>query len=199
MSKTIEQAGMVSLCFASLLAASAQAASVSYLLDQSNELTDGVPYAKVTIDDDAANTLTFTVKPLGVFTPDSNFGVQEFGFNVNGSMVTGVTWNLPTDWESSGPKNLSEFGTFDFVVSGKGNARQDPLIFSLHDAGLTLDSFADASTKGYYFAAHIAGFATLEGQTSAFVAGSTTVPVPAPAWLLGTGLAALSLVRRRND
>ena len=200
MINSLERTRLASLCFASLLSASAQAASFSHLLDQSNMLADGTPYATVTLDDDTANTLTFTITPLGAFTPDSNFGVQEFGFNVSGSIAPATTWTLPTGWTSEGSKSLSEFGVFDIVIAGNGHSRQSPLVFSLTNSGLALASFfTEASTKGYYFAAHIAGFKPLQGTASTFVADSAAIPLPAPAWLLGTALGALGLIRRRLD
>lgn len=205
---TLKQTGLASLCAASLLALNAQAASVSYLLNESNSLPDDA-YATVTIDDlGTSNTLQFTVTPNhSVLVPPvsgGNYGVQQFGFNVNGSIASGTTWSLPSNWSksTSGAHNMSSFGNFEVEVKKGGQGdRQDPLVFSLINSGLTVNSFAEFSSNGHYFAAHIAGFTApvVSGQ-STWVGGSTVAPVPVPAaaWLFGTGLAALGLVRRRS-
>lgn len=200
----IKQTSLASLCAASLLALSAQAASVSYLLNESNSLPDA-PYATVTIDDlGTLDTIQFTVTPNHAeLVPGSNYGVQQFGFNVIGSIAAGTTWTLPSNWSQSGSQTMSSFGNFEVEVKKAGGGdRQDPLVFSLKNSGLTVNSFAEGSTtEGYYFAAHIAGFTApvVSGQ-STWVGGSTVAPVPVPAaaWLFGTGLAALGLVRRRS-
>lgn len=209
---TLKQTGLASLCAASLLALSAQAASVSYLLNESNSLSDGPTYATVTIDDlGTSDTIQFTVTPnASIFTSGANYGVQQFGFNVIGSIASGTTWSLPSNWSKDSSKlhNMSTFGKFEVEVKkANGGDRQDPLVFSLINSGLTLASFAESSLDnkgkptGYYFAAHIAGFtAPVVSGPSTWVGGSTVAPVPVPAaaWLFGTGLAALGLVRRRN-
>jgi len=201
----IKQTSLASLCAASLLALSAQAASVSYLLNESNSLPDA-PYATVTIDDlGTSDTIQFTVTPNHAeLVPGSNYGVQQFGLNLIGSIASGTTWILPANWSANvGSYNMSLFGNFEVEVKKAGQGvRQDPLVFSLKNSGLTVNSFAEGSTtEGYYFAAHIAGFTApvVTGQ-STWVGGSTVAPVPVPAaaWLFGTGLAALGLVRRRG-
>lgn len=197
MIKSVERIGLAAFCFASLLSVNAQADSVSHLLDQSNALADGVPHAEVAIDD---STNTFIVTSLGVFMPNGNFGVQELGFNVSDSIAPGATWMLPAGWASEASRNLGEFGAFDVVIAGNGHSRQSPLAFSLSYSRLALASFfTEASTRGYYFAAHIAGFKPLQGIASTFVADSAAIPLPVPAWLFGTALAALGLIRRRLD
>ncbi len=72
------------LCLA-LLAGSmpAMAATVSYLLDYSNALTDQVEYLSVTISDDTAGQLDFWVEALSALDDVSgdNYGIQSFAFN----------------------------------------------------------------------------------------------------------------------
>ena len=63
-----------------------QAASVSYYLDQSNDLPDGINYAQVTISDGAGGDIDFSVEVLtsafSVTDPVAqNFGMQNFSFN----------------------------------------------------------------------------------------------------------------------
>lgn len=63
----------------------AQGGSVTYLLDQSHRLADGVPYLQVTISEAANGDIDFRIDSLGTLTPASrrNFGIQRFAFNLN--------------------------------------------------------------------------------------------------------------------
>lgn len=93
---------------ASGITTAGHAASVSYYLNQSNEnvaLPDGNNYALVTVDDNTAGSITFTVTALPALTglaPLSNFGIQEFAFNVtvansiSDSGTVSGQWTLPT-------------------------------------------------------------------------------------------------------
>lgn len=205
---------------ASCITTTGHAASVSYYLNQSNEniaLPDGNNYALVTVDDNTAGSITFTVTALPALTgltPLSNFGVQEFAFNVtvaNSIADSGVVsgqWALPTGWSGnipSPPNNEDGFGAFEVAVAGTGSSRQSPLVFSLNGTALTIDDFTELSTGtaaqgSVFFAAHIAGF-TAPGSpddvTSAWFGGSTPVPAPAAIWLLGSALAGMAAAVRR--
>lgn len=212
-----QQGFLAAVCIASLFTANAHAAFVSYVLDQSNALSDGVHYAQVTIDDHGTtDRLTFTVSPLAALTSiaGANFGIQEFGFNVVGlanpladASATNAQWELPAEWSakvSPPPNQLDGFGRFEVSVSATGSDRQRPLSSSLFNTGLTLGSFAEFSTnvaaQGHvYFAAHVTGF-DASGVTSAYFGGSTLTPVPLPAasWLLVSALGGFGLMRRRT-
>src|SRR5437868_2782766 len=63
----------------------AYAASVSYILDQSNALPDGNDYLRVTIEDGLNGAIDFTVEVLSALSnlASGNFGMQSFGFNVD--------------------------------------------------------------------------------------------------------------------
>lgn len=203
------------------IATTAHAASVSYYLNQSNEnaaLPDGNNYAVVTIDDNTAGSITFTVAALPALTglaPLSNFGIQEFAFNVSAANAIADSgtvvgqWTLPAGWDGNvptPPNNEDGFGAFEVAVAGTGSTRQDPLVFSLNGTGLTIGDFAELSTGnpaqgGVFFAAHIAGFTapdTPSNVTSAWFGGSTPVPVPAAVWLLGSALAGMGVIGRRR-
>lgn len=191
------------LAVASLLATgmvtSAHAASVSYFLDQSNALANGMNYLKVTIDNNGdPGKINFTVDALNsALTPGSNYGTQLFAFN--GPSLSGAVLDLPSGWSYDGSKNISEFGAFLNVISGAGNSRQDPLTFSISGiGGDTIASYAAGNAGGEFFAAHVAGFTNFGMTTSAYFAGSTPVPVPAALWLFGSGLLGLIGVARRK-
>jgi hypothetical protein len=205
-------------CFAAALGLAAphaaRAASISYVLDQTNidqaPITDGTPYVRVTIDDNTPNALTFTVSLLSSLTSiaSSSFGTQDFSFNVVGAgagtlqdsgSVAGQ-WTLPSGWSANvapPPNQADGFGSFEVQVSGNGSNRQSPLVFSLNGTGLTINSFAEASTGtanqgNVFFATHVAGFNGPSGTTSGFFGGST-VPEPAVSLLV---LVALGLCAR---
>ena len=192
-------------------AAPADAAMVSYFLNQTNvnpTLTDGVDYARVDIDDNTANRITFNITLLGSLTSiaASNFGIQEFAFNVLGtnplSDATGTNaqWILPSDWsaEVAPPPNQADgFGRFEVSVKTQGSTRISPLSFALIGTGLGLGSFAElsgdpAGEGNVFFGAHVAGF-DASGVTSAYFGGSAAavVPLPAALPLVLSGLATL--------
>ncbi|MCC6715036.1 MAG: hypothetical protein IT496_07375 [Gammaproteobacteria bacterium] len=207
---------------ASCITTAGHAASVSYYLDQSNEnvaLPDGNNYALVTVDDNTAGSITFTVTALPSLTgltPLSNFGIQEFAFSVTAansiadSGVVSGQWTLPTGWSGNIPppaNNEDGFGAFELAVAGTGSSRQDPLVFRLNGTGLTINDFTELSTGtaaqgSVFFAAHIAGFSapsSPENVTSAWFGGSTPVPAPAAIWLLGSALAGVAVAVRRVE
>ena len=196
-----------------LMSGAANAASVSYFLNQSNALPDGTPYAQVTIADGADGAIDFTVQVLSALSDiaTSNFGIQSFAFNVapggsaEGASVTG----LPDGWKARDDFRMSSFGFFDVKVYGTGASRVSTLTFSIDGIdGDTIEDYASLSTGGasggnQFFAAHVAGFSfkcdpkTPKCATSAFIGGSDPVPLPATAWLAATGFAA-ALVRARK-
>jgi hypothetical protein len=210
-----------------LFATTSQAASVSFYLDQSNRLADGVNYLQVTIADGADGDIDFTVtalQPLLDLAGD-NFGIQQFAFNVVGGTATerrDVT-ALPDDWRARNGGRMAGFGLYDIKLSGRGKSRQDPLTFSISGVSLdTILSYVDLSTgrspQGFsLFSAHVAGlsFGNCELQSagksqsigtdtgsecvqSAFFGGTQAVPAPPAIWLLGTAVAALAARRLRR-
>jgi hypothetical protein len=195
-------AGM--LLFAAL---PAHATSVSFFLDQSNQLPDGTNYLSVMLTENGTGGVDFLVKTLAPLNDiaGSNFGIQMFGF----SFADG-TWGeiseLPDHWRVQNNKRMDGFGNFDIRLAGTGNARTDSLSFTVNDVNL--------NDFGSLFSAHVAGFewCTIDDNrrnwcdgknctTSAFFAGSmpvSQVPLPAALWLFGSGLIGLAAVTRRK-
>jgi len=192
---------------AALAAAPAQAASLSYFLDQSNDLPNGTNYAVVTIEDGVGGDIDFTVEVLtGAFpTPLSNFGMQAFFFNYDQSInvdKSNITSVNPADWDIKENKNAGGgFGKFEFQAKGTGSSRTSLLTFSISGvSGDTVDDYAvgNAGSMGEFFAADIAGYDDgVSGSTSGKFAGSALVPVPAAVWLFGSALGLMGWARRR--
>jgi hypothetical protein len=201
-------------------AGTAHAASVSYYLDQSNadpNLPDGVNYLRVTISDatyglDTA-AIRFDVQLLPALTgiAGSNFGIQSFGFNTTlatATVLAAIT-GLPSGWSAGSNSNQDGFGSFELVDSGTGSNRQNPTL-TFYVSGIAGDtpvnyvalSSGSAGQGNVFFAAHVAGFLDQDpgsGElTSAYFGGSTVVPVPAAAWLLGSALGVFGWIRRRT-
>ena len=122
--------------------------------------------------------------------------------------------------------NQDGMGDFDVTINKSGQPnRQDPLTFSIGLDGDSLLDYVAGSQAGangsFLFALHIAGFtdqnpsapvdqaicdassdpASIEScnlLTSVWVGNSAVVPVPAAAWLFGSGLLGLAGIARRK-
>lgn len=207
--KAVPAAALLAVAAASPL----QAASVSYYLDQSNDLPDGINYAQVTISDGVSGDIDFSVeviKSAFSVSPGANFGMQAFAFNYDTALDPNIgsgnivnidpsTWGITQDQNAGGG-----FGRFEFQLSGTGSSRTELLSFSITGVtGDTVNSYAMGSSLNppavEFFAAHIAGFDLTNGVTSAQFAGSTPVPLPAAVWLFGAGLLGLVGVARRRS
>jgi hypothetical protein len=213
------------ICLAAMSAVPAHAAFVTYYLNQSNiaPLPDGVDYATVTIDDlGTTNRLRFTVSLLNPLTSiqGTNFGIQQFGFNVAGTSMpladagaSNAQWTLPSSWSAEvapPPNQLDGFGRFEVSVGSTGQGRLSPLTFDLLNTGLSIGSFAENSTNqgnnpaaqgNTFFAAHVAGFSA-GIETSAYFGGSwlapTAVPLPASLPMLVAGIGLMGWAGRRR-
>jgi hypothetical protein len=195
------------------MAGSANAASMSYFLDQSDDLADGVNYAKVTISDGVDGDIDFTVEvfvdafptPLG-----DPFGMQTFSFNYDSALdlpagnisSANIVDINPDSWRIFENKNANGFGKFEFQAQGDGSSRTELLTFTISGVvGDTIASYALGKDggDGEFFVAHIAGYDDgSSGNTSGYFAGSTAVPIPAAAWLFGSGLLMLGGLKRRK-
>jgi hypothetical protein len=205
------------LCATLLLAAGqAQAASISYFIDQSNLLPDGVNYLQVTIsegDDGAIDFMVEALPPLLALAGE-NFGIQSFAFNIVPGGDAEAAWvtNLTPGWRARDHRRMSSFGFFDIKLSGGGQGRLDTLTFSIEgiDGDIPSDYAVLSTGQGaggnQMFAAHVAGFdlECLDSKddkkckTSAFFGGSSAVPLPATAWLFATGIVGAAVRARRR-
>jgi hypothetical protein len=186
----------VFLVFTLLVASRAEAATVQYMLDQSNTLDDDIDYLLVTITDNQPGQLDFLVEIQTSLTQiaGGNFGIASFGFNLDG--VAGLSIDdflVPDKWKVQFSKGMSEAGKFDVRIMGTGQTRQDPLQFSV--LGLSLEEIIPG------FASHTAGFKGEGNISSAFIYGDrlvSAVPVPAAFWLFGSGILLLGRVATRR-
>ena len=191
------------LVAALLLVTRTEAASVQYMLDQSNTLKDNIDYLLVTISDDQSGRLDFLVETQAALSgiAGHNFGIASFGFNLAGGMgLTEENFLVPDKWKVQFNKGMSEAGKFDVRLLGTGQTRQDPLQFSVLSLGL------EDIVPG--FASHVAGFELehcgLDGKhgiSSAFFYGDrlvSEVPIPAAIWLFGSGILLLGRIATRR-
>lgn len=199
------------------VAGAANAASVSYYMNQSNELSlpDGTNYLQVTISDAVfgldLSAIRFDVTLLSPLTSiaGANFGIQSFGFNTTLSVpaVLAAVTGLPSGWSKGSNSNQDGFGNFELVDSGTGSNRQNPTL-TFYVSGIVGDvvgDYATTSTGGaqgtYYFAGHVAGFLDQDPGagtvTSAYFGGNAVVPIPAAVWLFGSACGLLVIARRK--
>lgn len=213
---------MAAFAALAVLADGARAASISYVLDQSNAdplLPDGQPYLQVTVADGAAGAIDFTVSILPALTgiADSSFGLRSFAFSSQGAAEVLVRSNivgLPAGWSISFGSSVGDFGSFD-VVLGRGTSGTPisaQLTFSI--TGVGSDSIADyavlsggrAAQGRVFYAARVAGLLDQDpGKkqlTAAWFGGrpvvAPVVPLPGSAWLLASAFGWLAAVRRRR-
>lgn len=216
--KYIPFIGAVSLLWL-FAAGAAQAASVSYYLDQSSRLPDGTNYLKVTVDDEGApGAINFHVQALDPVTglACDNSGFLKFAFNGDDLGKSNIL-GLPDGWKLKHDKKMGEFGKYENVLVGKKWNAQDPLSFSI--VGVGGDSIYSYATShdaddGLFFATFFRGLEkNKHGQwhgdychrctKGAYFSGSgdvAPVPVPGAVWLFGSGLAGLiGLASRRRS
>lgn len=177
--------GTVALAMIGLTAGPAQAASLSFYMDQTNVnaygLVDGINYLQVTISDSVfgldPNAIKFEVTVLSPLASiaDNNFGIQSFGFNSSlaAATVNAAITGLPSGWSSGINANQDGFGNFELVDSGNGSSRQNPTL-TFYISGIGGDTPADyvalssgtAGETNQFFAAHVAGFQDVNPATS---------------------------------
>jgi hypothetical protein len=203
-----------------LVAPITRAATVAYVLDQSNAdpwLADGVPRLQVGIADGTAGAIEFSVSVLPALAAiaTGDLTLKAFAFSSQGAANILLRSNfagLPPGWSISFGRSVGDFGAFDVLLTRSPSA---PFATSLGFAvtGVAADSVADyavlsrarAAQGHVYFAALVSGFSDQDpGRktlTEAWFGGSalpTVVPLPATAWFLVSGLLSVVAMTRRR-
>jgi hypothetical protein len=179
--------------------APSHAATVSFYLNESNHLPDGINYVSVNLTENltgGVDVLAQTLDPLNDLR-FCDFGIQRFSFSFDDGTMGNVT-GLPDGWKVKSDQGMNGFGKFDTEIIGKVDARTGILGFTINGVGI--DDFES------FFAVKVAGLNDRYGPSNAFFGGSlenrdtnlTVVPVPAAVWLLSSGLVGLTVVTRRR-
>ena len=88
---------------------------------------------------------------------------------------------------------MAKFGRFDIGVFGEKGFGFDPVSFTIAADGDSISTYTSALTnKGFLFSAKLS-----KGAPMAFIA-TTAIPLPAAAWLFGSGLIGLVGIARRK-
>jgi len=188
----------------------AKASLVSYSLDSvfnGATPTSTPPWLMIVFEDVTGGvqvTITSSLETASEF-------VGQVGFDVLGGAAATLQGAFTA---FSGTFTLPSIA-YSEVMQGTGNTTYDVLLSFSNPPGTRFDGTADvvrfvldsgltvdANFTGLDFgevAAHIQGIPLNGGTTSGAVTGTGTpvVPIPAAAWLLGSGLIGLALIRRR--
>lgn len=188
------------LCLMTMAVAPSHAATVSFFLNESNRLPDGVNYLSVNLTENTTGGVDVLAKTLDPLNDLRNcyFGIQKFAFSFDDG-TTGDVTGLPDGWKVKSDRRMNGFGKFDTGILGKADTRTDILSFTINGVGI--DDLKP------FFAVKVAGFDNKFGPSSAFFGGSfengsaslTTVPVPTAVWLLSSGLVGLIGLARRGN
>lgn len=184
------------------MTAASQAASLSFFLNESNRLADGVNYLSVNLTENSTggvDVLAKTLDPLNDLAR-CHFGIQKLAFSFDDGNMADIS-GLPDGWKVKGDRRMNGFGMFDTGILGSGKTHTDSLSFTVNGVGI--DDFET------FFSVKVAG---LSGVGSAFFGGSfenvtpgsvnpsdvSAVPIPAAAWLFASGLLGLTGLARRQ-
>jgi MYXO-CTERM domain-containing protein len=183
----------------------AAAEFITYNLDQSNTLPNGVVYGTVKVEafqNLGEVKLTYTADPTPYSSTGKNFGFHTVGFNTDLSLNSGQ-FTLPAGWTLKSNANLSNFGVFSWAPT-TSNSPSPSVTVVINGLGsnATLAHFAFPSVggKSVFFAGHVIDFKIKGSDTSShWVGGSTDPPAqtpePATAAMAAIGLAGLALAR----
>jgi hypothetical protein len=181
-----------------------QASVVSYSLNSvfnGDVPTSASPWLKVAFGDVVGGvqvTITSSLEVCSEF-----FG--QVGFNVMGGGIASLSpgsmvvlsgaFGLPTfgsgKMQGTGNESYAILLSFDKASATRFNGTTDAVRFLLTGVNVT-DNFTGIPPAG--IAAHVQGIPASGGGTTS---GAVTTPIPAAAWLLGSGLIGLMAIRRR--
>lgn len=186
-------------------AGSVQAAVMTqtFFLNQSNALTDNVSYGEVRVTaNSTTGTMQFDITAPYPYAGSAapTYGFSLFSLNTNNlKLGTDFTVIPPDDWSvKEGAFNMPGFGRYDLQLNAKtGTDNLSSLTFALaltDPSKATIANFANLDGPDpnkppqYFFAGHIQGFGSTDGNTSHFVAGSVPEPSTIVLWsALGVG------------
>lgn len=157
------------------------------------------PYGTVQVAwDNTTNVDEATI----TFTRSDSFVFRRVGVNVNSTSFN-VTQISAINWDFNGAKQFDGFGVMNINVSeGPGGLDQESISFKITNTSSTdWASITSILTGNNLLGNHVAAHIIPSGGLDTGFAGDGTttspVPIPAAAWLLGSGLLGLVLVRRR--
>lgn len=169
----------------------AQAAMVSYMLDQSSTSAGTDDYVKLTLSDDTRGQLVIQVESLvGDSSADGYADIKSLSLNVTDEALDIRSIVLPDAWKARRGNKHDEFNIQLFAL---GNARLDSLAFTI--PGLTLADVEPAFSLQLWGIV-ASGNTDFTGSSQVFSPVGSTVPVPAAVWLFGSGLLGLLSVAR---
>jgi hypothetical protein len=199
--------GLCAVCVSLLLTATASAGLIvdlTYANDPAIQsgVPDGSVFATVQINSVSSNSVKFTVDAnTSVLSPGGNFGIQKFAFDYDSAAVGSITLSdLPAGWSVvEDAAGGGGFGKFEIVSQGSGSTRVDPLTFTITTSKSPANieqAFYEENSLGYHFAAHIAGFKSINGSTSGYFTDGVPVPELATMLLFSTGVAGIFALRK---
>ena len=144
--------------------------------------------------------------------------IEEFGFNSDQSLedsmvilpdLSGLTIdglpgpNYDASYGVGNPFSVTMdgWGKFDGSVKEKGDLGLQSVLVAIETAGDDAYTYVSERTdpQGKLFSIKISSGSGEQGGGGTFLAGGTVVPVPAAAWLFGSGLIGLAGVARRRN
>lgn len=200
-----------------LALAYSQAQATTYYITQSNTtppFTEPADYLKVDVTANGS-AWNFSVTLGSALSSYSTAEIDQFAFNTGSAGGVSVSFsNLPTGWAgtySADSLSMDGFGKFDATVSRNGQTNLQTLNFTISpNTPFNFDSIGTCGQGCTWFSAHVKEISTgyfVNGKevTSAYFGSSSDptvppshVPVPAAAWLLGSGLIGLVGLARRK-
>jgi hypothetical protein len=194
----LKQYGLFVFMMAMTLAPS-HAATVSFYMNESNHLPNGINYLSVNLTENLTGGVDVLVKTLDPLNDlgMKHFGMQRFAFSFDAGILGNIT-GLPDGWRVQSGRRMNGFEKSETRLLGTGNVRTDTLSFTVND--VSIDDFKSL------FTVKVAGLDNKPGPASAFFGGSlengntslAAVPVPASVWLLSSGLVGLTVVTRHR-